>query len=149
MPACCDSCISVIPCYQVPPPSGSSRQVGIAIGCSVSPILFIMAFEVILIGARQVVGVARLPTRRKLPPLRSYMDDITCSLQTARCTSRLQLYSVPKGNVASEAVQSYFVGCQQDGSKSQLICPQVAGASKGPLVDQPVWKQRTQASHEA
>ncbi|XP_074530869.1 LOW QUALITY PROTEIN: interferon-induced very large GTPase 1-like [Halichoeres trimaculatus] len=58
-------------------------------GCSIPPILFITAFEVILIGARQVVGGARLPTGRKLPPLRSYMDDITCLLQTAPCTSRL------------------------------------------------------------
>ena len=53
-------------------------EVGIAIGCSISPILFITAFEVIAIGARQVVGGTRLPSGRKLPPLRSYMDDITC-----------------------------------------------------------------------
>ncbi|KAL7388165.1 hypothetical protein ABVT39_008471 [Epinephelus coioides] len=64
-------------------------EVGFAMGCSISPILFITAFEVILIGARQVVGGVRLPAGRRLPPLRSYMDDITCLLQTAPCTSKL------------------------------------------------------------
>ncbi|CAJ1048449.1 PREDICTED: uncharacterized protein LOC107738138 [Xyrichtys novacula] len=64
-------------------------EVGIAMGCSISPILFVAAFEVILIGARQVVGGVRLPAGQRLPPLRSYMDDITCLLRTASCTSRL------------------------------------------------------------
>ncbi|XP_028448018.1 uncharacterized protein LOC114564703 [Perca flavescens] len=45
--------------------------------------------QVILIGARQVVGGVRLPAGQRLPPLRSYMDDITCLLRTAPCTSRL------------------------------------------------------------
>ena len=78
-------------CFMLPNSTTIWQQleVGIAMGCSISPILFITAFEVILIGARQVVGGARLPTGRKLPPLRSYMDDITCLLQTAPCTSRL------------------------------------------------------------
>lgn len=31
-------------------------EVGIAMGCAISPILFVAAFEVILIGARQMVG---------------------------------------------------------------------------------------------
>ncbi len=63
-------------------------EVGIAMGCSISPILFVAVFGVILIGARQVGGV-RLPGGQRLPPLRSYMDDITCLLRTAPCTSRL------------------------------------------------------------
>ncbi|KAJ8351711.1 hypothetical protein SKAU_G00231870 [Synaphobranchus kaupii] len=58
-------------------------------GCSISPILFVAAFEVILIGARQVVGGVRLSAGRRLPPLRIYMDDITCLLRTAPCMSRL------------------------------------------------------------
>ncbi len=53
------------------------------------PILFVAALEVILIGARQVVGGVRLPAGQRLPPLRSYMDDITCLLRTTPCTSRL------------------------------------------------------------
>ncbi len=64
-------------------------EVGITMGCSISPILFVAAFEVILIGVRQVVGGVRLPAGQRLPPLRSYMDDITCLLRTAPCTSRL------------------------------------------------------------
>ena len=31
-------------------------EVGIAMGCAISPILFVAAFEIILIGARQMVG---------------------------------------------------------------------------------------------
>lgn len=52
-------------------------------GCSISPNLFVAAFEVILIGARQVVGGVRLPAGQRLPPIRNYMDDITCLLRTA------------------------------------------------------------------
>lgn len=55
-------------------------EVGIAMGCFISPILFVAAFEVILIRARQVVGGVWLPAGQRLPPLRSYMDDITCLL---------------------------------------------------------------------
>lgn len=47
-------------------------EVGITMGCSVSPILCAVAHEVILIGARQMAP-AREPT---------YMDDITCLLPT-------------------------------------------------------------------
>ncbi|CAJ1064700.1 PREDICTED: uncharacterized protein LOC107738138 [Xyrichtys novacula] len=65
------------------------QEVGIAMGCSISPILFVAAFEVILTGARQVVGGVRLLQGRRLPPLRSYMDDVTCLLQTAPRMSRL------------------------------------------------------------
>lgn len=64
-------------------------EVGIAMGCSISPILFVAAFEVILIGARQVVGEVRLSTGQKFPPLRGFMDDITSLLPTAPCTARL------------------------------------------------------------
>ncbi len=44
-------------------------EVGIAMGCSISPILFVAAFEVILIGARQVVGGVRLPAGQRPRPL--------------------------------------------------------------------------------
>ena len=70
----------------------SRRQVRISSGpngCAISPILFVTAFEVILRGARQVVGGIRLPSGERLPPLRSYMDDVTTILQTAPCTTRL------------------------------------------------------------
>ncbi|KAL7877528.1 hypothetical protein SRHO_G00041710 [Serrasalmus rhombeus] len=41
-------------------------EVGIAMGCSISPILFVVAFEVILIGVRQVAR--GLNTRRRKTP---------------------------------------------------------------------------------
>lgn len=64
-------------------------EVGIAMGCAISSILFIAAFEIILIGTKQFIGGIKLPSGERLPPLRSYMDDVTSLLQTAACTSRL------------------------------------------------------------
>lgn len=64
-------------------------EVGIEMGCSISPILFVAAFEIILIGGRKMVGGTKLPSGQKLPPLRGFMDDITSILQTAACTKRL------------------------------------------------------------
>lgn len=58
-------------------------------GCAIYPILFVAAFEIILIGVRQMVGVIKILSGQRLPPLRSYMEDITSLLQTAACTSRL------------------------------------------------------------
>ncbi len=64
-------------------------EVGIAMGCSISPILFVAAFEIILIGARKMVGGVKLASGQRLPAVRGYMDDITTILQTAACTTRL------------------------------------------------------------
>ncbi|KAL2097226.1 hypothetical protein ACEWY4_006433 [Coilia grayii] len=64
-------------------------EVGIAMGCAISPILFVAAFELILRGARQVVGGVRLPSGERLPALTGYMDDVTSILQTAPCTARV------------------------------------------------------------
>ncbi|KAL2104213.1 hypothetical protein ACEWY4_001081 [Coilia grayii] len=69
--------------------SWQRQEVGIAMGCSISPILFVAAFEVILIGARKMAGGVKLPSGQRLPPVRGYMDDITTILQTAACTARL------------------------------------------------------------
>lgn len=61
----------------------------IAMGCSISPIIFTTAFEIIFIGGRQMVGRVKTQTGQRLPPIWSYMDDITTLLQTATCTARL------------------------------------------------------------
>lgn len=45
--------------------------------------------EVILRGARQVVGGFKLPSDERLRPLRSFMDDVTSILQMAPCMTRL------------------------------------------------------------
>lgn len=42
-------------------------EVGIAMGSAISPILFVAAFEIILIGARQMVGAIKRPTGKRLP----------------------------------------------------------------------------------
>ncbi|KAI8500672.1 hypothetical protein Bbelb_214900 [Branchiostoma belcheri] len=62
---------------------------GIAMGCSISPLLFIMGFEVLLVGAKQVVGGVKAPTGERMPALRAFMDDVTSILRTAPCTKRL------------------------------------------------------------
>lgn len=64
-------------------------QKGIAIGCSISPILFTTAFGIILIGGRQMVKGVRGPSGQRLPAVRGYIDDINTLLQAAACTNRL------------------------------------------------------------
>jgi len=48
-------------------------ELGIAIGCSVSPILFVATFKVILMGARVMVGGMKLPSGQRLPQVRGYI----------------------------------------------------------------------------
>lgn len=64
-------------CYTTQEISTSLYQLeeGIAVGCSIYPIPFTVAFEIILIGGRQMVS--------------SYMDDVTTLLQMVACSSRL------------------------------------------------------------
>ncbi|KAL7884725.1 hypothetical protein AOLI_G00074950 [Acnodon oligacanthus] len=62
-------------------------EVGIAMDCFISPILFVAAFEVILIGGRQVARGLKTLGGGRLLALRGYMDDITTILQTAPCTA--------------------------------------------------------------
>lgn len=64
-------------------------EYGIAMGCAIFPILFVTAFEIILRGARQVVGGIKLPSGERLPPLRSHMDNVTSILRTSPCMARL------------------------------------------------------------
>ena len=52
----------------------------IAIACTISPILLVIAFEIILSGAMQVVGGIKLPSGKRLPPVKSYMDEVTLIL---------------------------------------------------------------------
>lgn len=51
---------------------------------SIAPILFVAVFEIILIGARQVVKRPEITIWQQ-----SYMDDITSIPQTTSCTARL------------------------------------------------------------
>ena len=52
-------------------------DVGIAMGCTISPILFVLAMEVILKAATGSAGPADLGTGYQTPPLKAFMDDTT------------------------------------------------------------------------
>ncbi|GFS26307.1 reverse transcriptase [Elysia marginata] len=55
----------------------SNLEVGIAMGCTISPILFVMATEVILKAAVGSAGPANLDGGCSMPPLKAFMDDTT------------------------------------------------------------------------
>lgn len=59
---------------------------GIAMGCSISPILFTATLEVIL---RSMIRGVHNSAGQWLPPLSCFMDDVTSLLQTTACTSWL------------------------------------------------------------
>ena len=68
-------------------------EIGIAMGCTISPILFVMAMEVILKAAEGSAGPANLGDGCYMPPLKAFMDDTTilCSEEdeTRRVLHRL------------------------------------------------------------
>ena len=68
-------------------------EIGIAMGCTISPILFVMAMEVILRAAEGSAGSANLGAGCYIPPLKAFMDDTTviCSneAETHRMLERL------------------------------------------------------------
>ncbi|TWW54580.1 hypothetical protein D4764_0274410 [Takifugu flavidus] len=64
-------------------------EVGIMAGCTISPLAFTMAMELIIRASRWVVGGERLKNGLRLPPIRAYMDDMTTITTTRACTKRL------------------------------------------------------------
>lgn len=58
-------------------------------GCTISPLAFTMAMEVIIRASKWVVGVERLQGGQWLPPIRAYMDDLTTLTSTVPCTRQL------------------------------------------------------------
>ena len=52
-------------------------EVGIAMGCAISPILFVLAMEVILKAAMKSSGPVNLGDGYQMPPLKAFMDDTT------------------------------------------------------------------------
>ncbi|KAL1279297.1 hypothetical protein QQF64_025970 [Cirrhinus molitorella] len=64
-------------------------EVGIMAGCTVSPLAFTMAMEIIIRASKWVVGGERLQCNQRLPPIRAYMDDLTTLTTTVPCTRRL------------------------------------------------------------
>ncbi|KAK3735128.1 hypothetical protein RRG08_054480 [Elysia crispata] len=70
-------------------------EIEIAMGCTISPILFVMAMEVILKAAEDSAGPTNLGGGCYMPPLKAFMDDTTiiCSKEdeTRRMLERLDL----------------------------------------------------------
>ncbi|GFR87602.1 reverse transcriptase [Elysia marginata] len=69
-------------------------NLGIVMGCTISPILFVVAMEVILISAEGSACSANLGGGCSMPPLKAFMDDTTiiCSNEeeTRRMLARLE-----------------------------------------------------------
>lgn len=61
-------------------------DIGIMAGCTISPLAFTMAIEVIIRASRWVVGGQQLKAGLRLPPIRAYMDDMTTLTTTMPCT---------------------------------------------------------------
>ena len=55
-------------------------EVGIAMGCTVSPILFVLAMQVILKAAEYEAGIACLGEGVNIPPLTAFMDALQSCL---------------------------------------------------------------------
>ncbi len=64
-------------------------EVGIMAACTISPLAFTMAMEVIIRASRWVVGGEQTKNWIRLPPIQEYMDDMTTLTTTAASTRRL------------------------------------------------------------
>ena len=69
--------------------SWQSLEVGIMAGCTISPLAFTMAMEVIIRASKWVLGGECLQSGHLLPPIRAYMDDMTILTSTVTCTKHL------------------------------------------------------------
>ncbi|KAK0142426.1 hypothetical protein N1851_019805 [Merluccius polli] len=58
-------------------------------GCTISPLAFTMAMEIMIRASKWVVGGERLQGNQRLPPIQVYMDDLTTLTTTVPCTKRL------------------------------------------------------------
>lgn len=61
-------------------------EIGIMAGCTISPLAFVMAMELVIRESRWVVGGERTKSGLRLPPIRAYMDDMTVITTTKPCT---------------------------------------------------------------
>ena len=64
-------------------------EIGIMMGCVISPLLFIMCMEMILQGARDTANGETLDNGYTLPPIKAFMDDVTTLVQSEEGTRRL------------------------------------------------------------
>ncbi|KAL7852846.1 hypothetical protein SRHO_G00186310 [Serrasalmus rhombeus] len=64
-------------------------ELGIMAGCTISPLPFTLAMELIIRASAWVVGGERVDGGLRLPPIRAYMDDMTTITSMKPCTKRL------------------------------------------------------------
>ena len=61
-------------------------EIGLKAGCTISPLAFTMAMEIIIRASKWVVGGERCQDGTHLTPIRAYMDDITLVTTTVPCS---------------------------------------------------------------
>ncbi|KAK3772975.1 hypothetical protein RRG08_036309 [Elysia crispata] len=87
-------------------------EIGIAMGCTIFPILFVMAMEVILKAAEDSTGPANLGGGCYMPPLRAFMDDTTiiCSNEdeTRRMLQRLNVLIQPASSSSIIQLNEFY-----------------------------------------
>ena len=64
-------------------------EIGIMAGCTVSPLAFTIAMEIIIRASKWVVRGERLKSGNRLTPIRAFMDDTTTLTTSKLCTRRL------------------------------------------------------------
>ena len=61
-------------------------EMGIPMGCSISPLLFVLAMEMVLRGAEDAGEGIALAPNQVIPPMRAYMDDVTILSEDSKNT---------------------------------------------------------------
>lgn len=81
------------------------QQLEIMAGCTISPLAFTMAMELIIQASRWVVGGERLRNGLCVPPVRVHMDDMTTITKTKACTKH-QLEKIQRNIQCMNATQT-------------------------------------------
>ena len=69
--------------------SWQAMEIGIMMGCVISPLLFVMCMELILRGTEETVKGEETSSGCVLPPSRAFMDDVTTLIQSKEGTQQL------------------------------------------------------------
>ena len=64
-------------------------EVGIPMRCTISPLLFVMAIEMIVRGAEKTADETKSFGGSILPPVKAFMNGITCLVRSSKSTSSL------------------------------------------------------------
>ena len=64
-------------------------EIGIMAGCTISPLAFTMAMEIIIRASKWVVGGDRRQDGMRPTPIRAYMDDVMLVTTTVLCMKRI------------------------------------------------------------